>query len=425
MELFSRFKKDYFNYLLAIILPALIMGLSIPVLRYLLGAKGYGNFSIWFNGVLICAAILSGWIMQSVLRFYPGSSNKSLFVRQALTIFYFTQLLFFLPVLFIVWYIKMDWTLAVLFVFALFIVSLQFLIMMVSQSGFLSKKNIYSETIRATSYMGCALVLLLLSGMNYLYALFISVIISYLLSVLYLYKQIRLSLENNVVAGLITESTRQLAKRFIKYGTPLSIWFALTYLTSYIDKLFILKNLGLESQGNYQAIFDFLSRSLVLIISPVTTSLFPILITEHKKGELSEIKKLIKKIILFEIAGFILVGTLYWWFGSNILLSILNIPKTREYELMGFVVITGTFVWQIAMVVHKFFELRLQSLFLLGMVTIAFLIQALFYIIFQKSTDPLLYPVGYLLSGLIYLFLVSFSQIVINSKYLPQKLTVS
>jgi hypothetical protein len=143
MDLFSRFKKDYFNYLLSIILPALIMGLSIPLLKHLLGAKGYGSFSIWFNGVLICAASLTGWIMQSILRFYSTANNKRLFVDMALQMSYKTQAILFAPIFLIVWYISKDWLLALCFVLAFLVVSLQFSILAISQSGFLSKKYLF------------------------------------------------------------------------------------------------------------------------------------------------------------------------------------------------------------------------------------------------------------------------------------------
>lgn len=408
MDLFSRFKKDYFNYLLSVILPALIMGLSIPVLKHLLGAKGYGSFAIWFNGVLICAASLTGWIMQSILRFYTTAGNKKDFVDMALRISYQTQFILFLPIFFTAWYISGDWMLALCFVFAFIVVSLQFSILAISQSGFLSKKNIYSETIRALSYMGVAIGLLSITGLHYLYALFIAVVLSYLLSVLYLKKQISLSLVHDIQQQSAKASLSDLSAKFLKYGAPLSVWFAFAYLTSYIDKLFMAKNLGLETQGNYQAIFDFLSRSLALIISPVTTSLFPILTLAFRKGELGEMSKLIKKIVLYELAGFLVVGILYWLFGANILFTLLKIPSTSTYKMIGFIVIAGTFVWQISMVLQKRYELRFLSLLLLGMIAISISVQLILYIFFQKQNNVLLYPIGYLVSGMVYLIFVSY-----------------
>jgi O-antigen/teichoic acid export membrane protein len=410
MSLFIRFKKDYFNYLISIILPAFISGISVPVFKHLLGAAGYGNFSIYYNAVLICTAVTTGWITQSIYRFYPASNNQSLFAKLSISIARVTQLICFLPVLIYAWYIKNDLLLGIFLCVSIFITALQFSYMAITQSSFLSRKTIYSETIRAVSYILIAVIFLLVTPRNYLYVLFLSVIVSFSLSVFYLRWHTRQFFLNssNVDGSVIT--SRELIKKFFNYGAPLSMWFVFTYLLSYVDKILILKNIGAEAQGNYQAIFDLLSKGIIMLISPVVISLFPLLTQAYEKGEIVEIRSLLKKIILFEMGGFILAVILYWLFGANILFKILKVPDTQSYRLMGFIVIAGAFIMQIAMVVHKRYELKKMSLFLLGVVMAVFAIQLVFYWIFRKSVNPLVYPIGYLLSSVIYLFFVSFSQ---------------
>jgi len=85
---------------------------------------------------------------------------------------------------------------------------------------------------------------------------------------------------------------------------------------------------------------------------------------------------------------------------------------------MGFIVIAGTFTWQIAVLVQKRFELKLRSLYLLMMVTIAFASQIIFYIAFKNYNNQLLYPLGFLLSAVIYLFLISVSELIVILKSL-------
>src|SRR6185437_14068639 len=189
MDLFSRFKKDYFNYLVSIILPAAISGLSIPLFKYLLGAKGYGRFSIWLNAALIISAILYGWIAQSILRFYHTSSDKERFTKEAILLSLRTQFILFLPILIILYLVSHDLLTAVLFGLIVITVSLQFTILNIIQSSFLSKKIITSEAIRMVSYLIIAVILLKITGIPYLYSLLLAVIISYLLSVLFLFRQ--------------------------------------------------------------------------------------------------------------------------------------------------------------------------------------------------------------------------------------------
>ncbi len=411
MDLLSRFKKDYLNYLISIILPAFIGGISVPVFKHLLGAEGYGNFAIYYNAALIGTAITTGWITQSIYRFYPSITNKNLFVKLSIALSKRTQLFFFLPVILFVWYFKSDMLLGILVCVAIFMNAMQFAFIAIAQSSFLSKKTIYSETIRAVSYIVIALILLLLTPPNYLYVLFIANIISYALSVYYLRSQTRVFFIQNKSQDTQGLTFKRLARQFFKYGAPLSMWVVFAYLLPYIDKVLILHNLGAQVQGNYQALFDLLFRGLTVLISPVLISLLPLLTQAYEKEKISEIRQLLKKIILFELGGFLVSSILYWWFGAKLVFIILKIPDTISYRLMGFVIILGTFIWQIAMVVHQRYVLKMKSLYLLCMIAAAFCSQLIFYWFVRKSVDPLIYPLGYLIAATMYLFFISVSQL--------------
>jgi O-antigen/teichoic acid export membrane protein len=409
MSLFLRFKKDYFNYLISIILPAFITSISVPVFKHLLGAKGYGNFSIYYNAALLCTAITTGWITQSIYRFYPSSNYKKQFAKHSIIIATLTQLACFLPILIFIWYEKNDLLLGILICIAIYTVSIQFLYMAITQSSFLSRKTIYSETIRSVAYIVIAVALITITPSQYLYVLFLAVIVSFFLSVLYLQRQTKQYFALQTQEATEDINFKSHIKMFYKYGAPLSIWFVFAYMLSYIDKILILRNIGAEEQGNYQAIFDLLSKGITVIITPVLISMFPLLTEAYEKREVMAIKKLLKKIVMFEILGFIIVTVAYWWFGANLLFVLLKVPDTYNYRLTGFIVIAGTFIWQIAMVMHKKYELNLRSRFLLGRVIIAFLAQILFYYLCRNSKSMLLYPMGFLLSALVYIMLVSFT----------------
>lgn len=416
MDLFSKFRKDYFNYLISIILPALISAISIPVFKNLLGAKGYGHFAIWLNAILIATATLSGWISQSIIRFFPASSNKYLFSKKAIDLSVKTQSVFFVPTFLIALYIGNDIVLALLCSLVLFTISVQFTVLPIIQSNFLSRKIISSETIRVITYVSLAILFLKFAGVSYLYSLLIAVFISYLLSLFYLIRQFFVFFKDGDFHENGQIEPGYLIRRFLNYGAPLSLWFVFTFLLSYVDKLFMFKYAGAEAQGNYQAIFDFLSKSITLIISPAVTSIFPILTSVYVKGDNSEIRKLLKKIIYYEMAGFFIASILYWWFGAALLLSILHTPNTFTFKLMGFIVIAGTFIWQLAILAQKRFELKLKSSYLLIMVIVAFLCQVAFYLLFKNDNSILIYPFGFLLSASIYLLLLSIPEIVIFSK---------
>lgn len=309
---------------------------------------------------------------------------------------------------------------ALFFTIALFITSLQFSILAIGQSIFLSKKSIYSEILRTGSYITIALILLKFTGIHYMYALFTAIIFSYFLSFGYLYSLTSKELAKGpyLVKEYKTERLKELFIRFILYGGPLSLFFIFAYLISLVDKFFMLNKVGAEVEGNYQAMFDFLSKSITIVISPVVISLLPLLTMAYQHGRTREIKKLLVTLFGVELAALFVTCILYWWFGSRILFGLIKIPDTPEYKLMGLILIAGTFIWQMAIIVHKRYELKFKSTFLLGMVAIAFMSQLLLYIFFDKSNNLLLYPLGYALSSVVYLFLVSIGLIGIFLKRL-------
>ncbi len=405
MELFSRFKRDYLNYLISIIIPVLINAVSIPIFKQLLGAEGYGAFTITFNSLLLFTAALTGWLTQSIIRFFPSSGNKKSFAKTVLRITMRLQLLVALPALLLVAFLKQDWILGLLYSCVLLVTSLQFTILALSQSAFLSSKSIYSEIIRTVSYLTLALLLLRAFPQYYMYDLFGALLISYLLSFLYLYRKTFSHLARTAddeAAPLQGHYLRQ----FFAYGAPLSLWFVFAYLISYTDKLFLFRQAGAGVQGDYQANFDLLSKSITAIISPVIVSLFPLLTAAWQHGDRLAARKLIRRIITLEAAGMCLALILYFLFGAQWLFQLTHVEDTAEHRISGAMIIAGTFLWQMAMVVHKRYELRMNTRFLLMMVMIAAAVQVLIYLL-AGPAHPLLYPAGFLTASGLYLFLVS------------------
>jgi O-antigen/teichoic acid export membrane protein len=238
----------------------------------------------------------------------------------------------------------------------------------------------------------------------------LSSLISYLISLIYLALQLKrkwIKSEKSIPFAI----DFKLLTSFFKYGAPMSLWFIFYYLLSYIDKLFMLKYCGPVFQGNYQAIFDLIFKSIGIIISPVTTSLFPILVLAYQNSNTNEIKKLLKKILFFELIALTITTFMYWLFGADLLLNILKINPSITYKWIGFIVLLTGFIWQFAVLIHKKYELKKQSKILLLIITIAFITQMIFYFLFQKNNSPLIFPLGFLLSAVMYLFLISFTEL--------------
>ena len=417
MDIFTRFKKDYANYFLGIIVPFLINGLSIPVLKHLLGAAGYGHYALYFNALLIANALISGWLSQSVLRFNAKAADKSLFAAQSFFISCLLPAILFLPACIIAWQQQGDFLFGILFAFTLLLASLQLPLQTLTQANFHSRATLYAEALRTTTWFGIAMGLYWL-GVGYLYSLFIALFISYAVSVLFLYSKNPLPPFGKKI--MAPNGWLQLAKQLSVYGIPMSLWFVFAYLLTYVDKVYMLRYFGPVVQGNYNALFDFLSKGLVLMILPVLTSAFPLLSEAYERGENRVIQSLLRKLMLYELAALAAALILYQLFGYRILFYLLKIPPDPTYVYAGLFIIAGTIIWQIAMLAHKPFELKLRSIFMLLRVAIAFTCQMLFYFFMKQVGNPLIYPAGYCLAAIIYLLLVTIPAIRRNGLFVKQ-----
>lgn len=424
MSLYLRFRKDYLNYLNSIIIPALITALTIPILKRMLGPGEYGLFANHYNGLLILTAISSGWVSQSIIRFFHTIEDKHALAQKSLTYVIVVQLILFLPLLIWFGWIRQEWMLCVLMCVTLMASGIQSYHMALAQSGFLSGKTIYSETIRTLCYILVAILLIRYTSLRPIYALFTAVFLSFVFSSLYLRKKIMASLSpTSFEDKRDSASTNIIFKQFLTYGIPLSMWFAFANLLTYSDKIIIRMHFGPEIQGNYQSMFDLLSRGFTMLISPVLISLMPLLSVAYKEERYGEIRSLLKKILLYQIVGFFMMTICYWWFAAGWLMVILKVPDTEVYRQMGFIILSGTFIWQIAMVVHKYYELRMKSHYLLAMVVVAFGMQLVYFQCIKQKHDPVMYSMGYLCSSSVYLVMVSFRHFIeyLGSRMKKQK----
>ena len=74
-------KKDIFNYLISIIIPGAVNFFSIPIIKWLLKAEGYGEYALWFNAFLIVISGSVSWLGMSIVRFRAEFQNADFFYR--------------------------------------------------------------------------------------------------------------------------------------------------------------------------------------------------------------------------------------------------------------------------------------------------------------------------------------------------------
>lgn len=407
MNIGSRFRKDLGYYMLGVIIPGLINAATIPLLKRILGSAEFGRYGIRYNFLLLLTAFSVGWICQSIIRFkFSVAGEEQEFYRR--TFFLGSVVSVSLAVMgfgISMFYYHYGFIFSALYSVAIVLCGYQNILIGVSQANFLSRVTMYSEAIRTAVFFITAMVLLRLNRIADLNALFLALVISYFISALILLKR-------NKLAPVLFKSGQKVTKTFrvkglLSYGLPLAAWYLASYLLLFMDKPLLAKNMGYEVQGNYQALYEIISKGAMVLLIPVTNAIFPLLSDAFEKDNRATGMRLLKKIIFIELAILIAGLVSYWLFGFTILRYLLSVPGTADYKLSGFLMLASILIWQIGMLVHKPFELKMRTTIMLWIVlaSIAVFLVLFFLLKIYKPVKVYFYATPFLFASTCYVAL--------------------
>jgi O-antigen/teichoic acid export membrane protein len=392
--------NDILNYFLSIIIPGGVNFFSIPLIKWFLGAENYGVYALWYGAFLIIVAATSGWLGISIIRFKADFDDQNFFYKHLLRI-----VTIIAGACAIISFLCVSWithNILFAFIFSVGIVGCIFQnsIMAISQANFLSRFAVYSESLRMITFL-CTYVILLMNGKEfYLEKLFFALILSYTGSFLFLKSKNKVSFRK--MGNISNGNIKFPYKGFIQFGLPLVLWYLFSTIIPYSDKLLIAKKYGFSIQGNYQAIFDLMYRTVGVIFSPVLMATFPYLSKFYNDGEVGKVISLIRKAVLIEFAIMIACLAGYFLGGGRILLRLLDIPE-KDFFYVGALILAVAFIWQMAMMLHKPFELMKKTYVLLMNNFIALIATMLpLGFIYYSNLDFIAYPTGILCGAVCY-----------------------
>lgn len=399
------FKKDFLYYFIGVIIPGLINFVSIPVLKNLIGAERYGIFSILFNVFLILGAAAVSWLNASVIKFKIEYSNERVFqfhicriliwVCATVSVLSFGVLLFYFHYSFLV---------SLLFAVALFLLCFHTAGLAFAQANFLSRNSALSDSVRTVVFFIISYVLLHFFVVKYLEVFFLALSISYLSSVILLKNFNKIEIRKLITHQSLPGEFN--IPGFIKYGLPLSLWFLCSMLIPFLDKPAIANQFGHSVQGDYQALYDMIFKSITIVFSPILTASFPYMNKYHHDGMYVQLSKFLIKLLLIEFGVVIVLIFGYFMFSGVLLNTVLHISADFNFKLTGLLIIIAAFLWQAAMLFHKPFELEKKTHIMLFNNIIALFVSIVVLIILQKSNTQLMYyPLVFIAGSITYIIL--------------------
>lgn len=389
-------KKNYLSYLLGIIIPGIINFSLIPLLKSGLEKEVFSTYSFYLSAFLLINSSVSGMISQSVIRLHIQEvqmGNKSFYLN-SIFITIFITILFLFPFSFLFFGKFLFSRLAIIFYFTLISANVYITLISIAQAKFSANLVAFSEIVRSVLFISFSVFLAgYFNAAIGIETLFSFQLISYTASL-----SIVLFFVPREIYDKTSFEQRQMLKQLrtiMSYGGLLFIWFFTSYLIANGNRFVLSSFWGKSSIGEFTAVFDMISKSIVMLLSPVLLSIFPIAVKAFELGQFDSVNKTISRIIRIELLVMFLIVICYYIFGYQLLTRLLMIEEGK-YRETGVLIVIATFIWQISMVKHKILELTMKGKTMVKFITISLVVTFSFDLYFCRLGD------GYAVIGFLF-----------------------
>lgn len=393
---------DTIKYLFSVIIPGILGFSLIPILKSGLGADKYGYYSVLMNGFLIFTSISSSWFTTSIIRYYKYFSESGEFLKKIARLSLVVCIFFSIVALVIFLVFTQSIQIGIVLAIAILVTIFLNISIALNQASFLAHNIILSESVRTILFFSLAIFLLTFSKNDFIVKIFIATIVSNLISIAILIYKWRGKRSFSEDLPAKPSDSKLSVKGILNYGFPIFFWTMLFLLIPYIDKLMVRKTLGPVVQGEYQAIFDLIFKTILTLSNPILTALLPHLANFDETN--SRIFNVIKRIILIELSIILILSALYYLFGGQVVLRLLSIDAAdNNYLWCGYLSFMAACTWHLGMLLHKVLEIRNRTKQMLYNIIVAFLITIVSLGIVTQFQSPIyLYPICIMVGGLLY-----------------------
>ena len=270
-----------------------------------------------------------------------------------------------------------------------------------------AKQTALAEMIRtAITIIVPLAAVLFVKNLYALPVLFASLLLAYASGLLYLSKK-----ENNNAQAEQQElpDISIIKKQIREYGIPIAFFVSVSLALTVNDRYLIAHLMDYKSSGNYGALYDLLNKGVGFSCAPVIMTYFPHIVKQFNGGNKAGAYSSIKKALLLEAIIFITGLACLALFGKFFFELFLKHTVGNDTMQLAYILYTGVFVWQAAMLVHKPLELRLQTRYMAIGVFIAFAVNITAnYFLIKQYHDVMMAAWTTLGSSLLYLFFIIF-----------------
>lgn len=322
------------------------------------GAEIYAEYSLVFNCLSVVGMFCYSWVGHSYIRFHTThAENIDLIYSNYLKKSFFAGAACFCIISLLATHTDYNYLLITVPVF-FFLVQYNFNLIK-TQANQMAGRVALAETLRTSVAISIPLLaIFFFHNSSGLFVLFVSLLAAYGAGCYYLLTSNK---SNSTVSRLDNTDIGMLKEKIKNYGIPTAFFVSISLALTVNDRYLIAHIIDYKKAGNYAAVYDILNKGINFACAPVMMTFFPHIVKKFNDGHTSDAYNSLKNALLLEAGIFVAGLAVLILFGKFFLGFLLRQQITEDIVQIAYVLYTGLFIWQAAMLVHKPLELRLQT----------------------------------------------------------------
>lgn len=384
MKIFiKKYSVNFFLYATNSAVSGITNVLSVPFFISLFGINTYGKYSLILSVIYTLHCGIGGPLNQNMLRFgviNEGASRMN--VSDIFIILIMVECIFGTILFFGMSFFFKDFYIGVLSGLILFSIGFFQLYQSYLQAQEKAKDTTILEIIRNLIFILSPFFLIKIFKGNgrELYYLLCGILFSHLVtSLLAVRKLTKLKIVNfNEGINLFTinkqSSIYQMGIKIWRFSLPLIGWFVFSNLLNIVDRYVIVYYLGYSEVGYYSAIYDLMYKGIVLLLTPILTVIYPLLVKYYEENDRIKVNNIMNIGFLIQMFLTIVAFVFMKSFEKYIVKTFLHglFINDGVSQKLIYLIIIGSFFWQVGMLIHKKLELKRQTYKMLIAIIVAF-----------------------------------------------------
>lgn len=391
---------DLLYYVPSKLIPAILAFLLVIVLTHSLTPDEFGQYATVLAIVNLSDTLVSAWVRQSILRFYPDyqvEGHTREFQEKVLALMVLATLIAGLVTGMAMRALGYGIEQVVLTLGVLLSQIVFSYLVTLYQSSRLSRHYATVTIIQSIVQIVWVLGLVYLGRGGYPSAV-LAVAAGYLSSVLYMFL---IRAKTNIHFGLSFKNLDwALNRNLLAYGLPMSIWMLCFQILFLGNRLIIGSLRSLKEVGIYASAYDLVNGSLSLVMTPFLLAAHPIILQLWAQShERTVIEELIERIFRYLLLLFAPI-----FFFSLTVNEELFFVLGRGFGIEGWVVpvlVAGAFCGGFSMYVHKGLEIARRTGIMMGVAILTAVLNVMLNLLFVGQYG---YPAAAVITLISYAF---------------------